>query len=506
MSRIFFFLMFFAFTHSSIAQSSDNPYDFRDTESNDGLIRVRYNNKYGFINEKGKITIPLEFEKAENFDQGLAKVSKDGETYGFIDTKGRVVIPLKYEYVREKFVNGYMPAVYNRKYGMINNKGKTIVPHQYDKLEDFSNGLAIAGVEIGGEVKFGYVNEKGDQIIPLMYQSLGNFQEGLALAVKDEKFGFINIKNETVIPFQYETASSFSEGLAAVETGTGWGFIDQKNRMVLSPVYTYAGSFKNGEAKVYDQVDKYFIDKKGRRLKDGRWLLIYTKGLKMGEQYWDLSTKNEHVKLNEKYNAGFKFTIRSFDDHNYKEFTLMSKNHVYTQYAEGNLTREKMKDLVSEHVTKRSSYVDYISYSKLKKKWHVGVSRYPAYKQQLYIEHASFPHDLVNDNFKKGFFISTIAFGDGHWIIIMRKESYQHQLVKSYDADALDLNEINNILSQGYAITALAKNDFTHNIVFTKGTGIKEQLLRWEEEIPALDIKNYWEKGYDLYKVYYLQR
>ena len=70
-----------------------------------GLARVEKNDKYGFIDKTGKVVIPLEYDDAWNFKEGLAqydfkeglaKVKKD-DKWGRIDTTGKVVVPLKYD-------------------------------------------------------------------------------------------------------------------------------------------------------------------------------------------------------------------------------------------------------------------------------------------------------------------------------------------------------------------------------------------------------------------------
>ena len=43
--------------------------------------------KYGFINKKGKVVIPIKFDYAQQFYEGEAEVSLNDETF-YINTKG----------------------------------------------------------------------------------------------------------------------------------------------------------------------------------------------------------------------------------------------------------------------------------------------------------------------------------------------------------------------------------------------------------------------------------
>lgn len=75
-------------------------YDGYAFNFSDGLAWVEKDRKYGFIDKTGTVVIPLEYDRAYNFSDGLAVIrghnaAGDAE-YGFINTDGAVVIPLEY--------------------------------------------------------------------------------------------------------------------------------------------------------------------------------------------------------------------------------------------------------------------------------------------------------------------------------------------------------------------------------------------------------------------------
>ena len=53
----------------------------------EGLARIEFNGKYGFIDKKGNIVIPAVYDLALYFDEGLSRVEVSGK-WGFIDKKG----------------------------------------------------------------------------------------------------------------------------------------------------------------------------------------------------------------------------------------------------------------------------------------------------------------------------------------------------------------------------------------------------------------------------------
>ncbi|MBR6250567.1 MAG: WG repeat-containing protein, partial [Bacteroidales bacterium] len=55
------------------------------------------NGQYGYINLKGEVVISPQFDGAESFSEGLARVKVDGKC-GFIDKKGTIVITPQFDY------------------------------------------------------------------------------------------------------------------------------------------------------------------------------------------------------------------------------------------------------------------------------------------------------------------------------------------------------------------------------------------------------------------------
>lgn len=71
-------------------------YDCFNQEKGLSIIKVCVGEKVGFIDETGKIIIPIQYDAASNFSEGLCVVSI-GKKVGCIDSLGNVVLPLQYE-------------------------------------------------------------------------------------------------------------------------------------------------------------------------------------------------------------------------------------------------------------------------------------------------------------------------------------------------------------------------------------------------------------------------
>ena len=71
----------------------------------DGLMMIaegeigRGDRRYGFVNCKGEVVIPVQYTYAEDFSNGCAIVASPGTGTGVINTRGEVIVPLKYNSV-----------------------------------------------------------------------------------------------------------------------------------------------------------------------------------------------------------------------------------------------------------------------------------------------------------------------------------------------------------------------------------------------------------------------
>jgi len=212
-------------------------------EFSEGLAAVYVSgHHYGYIDKTGQMVLPLQYSGADNFSEGLARV-EIGLKSGYIDKTGKMVIPLMYDAASD-FSEGLAAVVVGGRYGYIDKTGKMVLPPQYDKAERFAEG--VANVEIGGE--WGYIDKTGKKAIPLQYHA--SWPEGLDAHFKDGKWGYINETGKMIVPPLYAAAHKFSEGLAAVENGDKWGYIDNTGKMVIAQQYLIADNFSEGLAAV----------------------------------------------------------------------------------------------------------------------------------------------------------------------------------------------------------------------------------------------------------------
>lgn len=112
-----------------------------------------------FIDKTGKIVLmPKNVTVDGDFKEGLARVKGRNQKIGFIDNTGKVVIPLKYD-VASDFFDGLAMAAVNDKGGFIDKTGEIIITFKYNGALPFENGFAL--VRSGNN--FFYVDKIGTE-------------------------------------------------------------------------------------------------------------------------------------------------------------------------------------------------------------------------------------------------------------------------------------------------------------------------------------------------------
>lgn len=279
-----------------------------------GFFPIKEFGKWGYINSEGETVINCQFDKAEQFSEGLAAMLID-TLWGFIDTTGKIVIEPKFFKVAQ-FSDGLCNVSLQQDTGIVNAFIKTdgsiafISPYKgissfaYDRATveineevcvidktgkivfnthyPYGGGLPLQDGVVhvwggkGGWVEEGlsnvwrgdstrYYDTEGNLLMQLDGMGHNNFNNGLALV----NACFINKKGEAKIkPKRKDLVYfDFSDGLArAVIPGYDYkaGFIDTSGKIVIPIQYHNIKDFKEGLAAFEDKDGWGFIDKTGK--------------------------------------------------------------------------------------------------------------------------------------------------------------------------------------------------------------------------------------------------
>lgn len=201
-----------------------------------GLAKVQYNNKYGFINTNGKEVIPIKYAETGNFSDGYVWVKLNSNRYIYLDKDGNQTIS-DYYHLASDFRDGIAKVIkigsdaqdfrdINKFYGVgytffIDKMGRKVA-RQLGLLNKTSkNGCGC--VDFSGNIK-----------IPLIYYRCPDFVNGVAIVQQNQKYyqkvqwkekswleerstmkyGLIDINGKEIIPIKYDDLYLLKSGIA----------------------------------------------------------------------------------------------------------------------------------------------------------------------------------------------------------------------------------------------------------------------------------------------------
>lgn len=233
------------------------------------LYRIHVNEKFGFINEKGKLVIEPQFDNAFLVFSDSVCYAETGERHGLINTTGEFILDLSsdiyyvYQFREETHVAIFVAN--NGRRGLINKFGDIIIPAIYKDVRFNDYGYIVEDT-LGN---MGYVNSYGEFIVPCEYDAVNGYNEGLMVVATSSKYGYVDTIGIWVIDSIYDDARAFGNGFARVLVNNKWEFINHTGTKV--------------EKLNYDEILSGFTGNRAFVRKGDKTLLIDTLGTKIAE-------------------------------------------------------------------------------------------------------------------------------------------------------------------------------------------------------------------------------
>ena len=259
------------------------------------LFPVLKNGKWGYMNLKGGLMVPAEYDDAGPFQDGLAVVSKE-DLFGIIDKKNQRIVDFQYNEILE-FVNNLAIVKKEDLYGVINRAGKLIFPLIYEDISiakndvyetlkegethyfrgdyspvlyteeelplTFSEKMASvhpefevigeldrasnrAVVKVAGQLN--YIDSTGKLMLVTAMEwfsdaaNLASYQGAYAVFRKKEKYGLMDITGKMVQKNVYEASGPFT-GYWPVRDKGNWALLDVKGKVILPFEYSFIRYF-----------------------------------------------------------------------------------------------------------------------------------------------------------------------------------------------------------------------------------------------------------------------
>ena len=194
-----------------------SPFIEKEIKESKGIYHFLYKGKYGIVDRNLVLKIPVALDDIDpeyKFSgQGMERV-KYGDKYGFINVfTGEMVTPFEFSDTR-KPTAGFFWVKKNNKWGCIDKTGKVRIPFLYDEASGFTSEDRSA-VAING--KFGHIDKTGKIRTPLKYQFASYFNNGTSMVRINDKYGYIDVKNRFIGKSDYDTALPFDRKTTTAE-------------------------------------------------------------------------------------------------------------------------------------------------------------------------------------------------------------------------------------------------------------------------------------------------
>lgn len=246
-----------------------------------GLIPVMIGNKWGYVDNRGTISIDCIYDSASIFKQygqnnvrlgrgrpGIvfAEVRLNNKI-GVIDQRGRYYLDPDFDSTESPTQEEFKAM--NEQPGIkYKNNSKVVLLGLFDgriseSTSSTSSDINLKPVRVNG--KYGFVDKNDRMIIPASFQKAMDYFEGLAAVKYSDKWGFVDDKGNIVVDCKFEDVNNFANGYARVKMDNKWGYIDKSGKYIVEPIFNYCWDFSVGKAKVrMDDGSIRYIDKSGK--------------------------------------------------------------------------------------------------------------------------------------------------------------------------------------------------------------------------------------------------
>ena len=185
----------------------------------------------------------MEYEEIREYVDGMARI-RFKKRFGFIDKKGETVVAPFSDEV-ENFSEGFTLVTIKGKKGFVSFSGDWIAAPMYDDGKNFSAGLA----PLSQSGKYGYIDKSGNFVIPMQFNNALEFDvaSGLACVATAGKWGIINTSGTTVIPMEFDKVEICTDGYVYVEKNGKCGIYSHRGKVIFEPICDSIERLKGGK-------------------------------------------------------------------------------------------------------------------------------------------------------------------------------------------------------------------------------------------------------------------
>ncbi|MEK7433705.1 MAG: WG repeat-containing protein [Cyanobacteriota bacterium] len=271
--------------------------------NNENLFIVSINNKFGLINMKGEIIIPIEYENLELNKENYIN-ARIGNTSFVFDKSGKELSSVKKEKLYNRLENTNNERIFiselNKKLGVIDDNDKIIIDFKYDYISNsiiyknfviFKLGTRTGLLDLSSGKEI--IKAKYDDISPIEYNEdlfkirindkigLFDVKRNITLEPKydeidytvfpdkfifglNKKYGVIDINGKIILEAKYDEKVVFSDSLIVFSLDKKSIYLDQNLKEIFVSEYSIV-SYNYNSYIMVEKDNRYgFLDKKGK--------------------------------------------------------------------------------------------------------------------------------------------------------------------------------------------------------------------------------------------------
>lgn len=177
------------------------------------------NKRYQILSEDGKFRSVKNYKAMKNIGTNKLLVKLD-KKYGVIDLKENVIIPIKYKKFEQLNQNLFLTKL-NGFWGIINSSNKICIRNEYDKIKPIQNSYLLKKYD-----KYGLADKDGNIILSNDYDSIKSLDEYL-VAKKDGRYILLDSDGKILTNESYRKIKMERNALKLQLEDKSWKTINQ---------------------------------------------------------------------------------------------------------------------------------------------------------------------------------------------------------------------------------------------------------------------------------------
>lgn len=336
--------------------SVDGYYTYEDGYKHAGYIvsnKTQEGYRYGYINNNGKLILPLEYNKLERItdikdnDNAYLIGAKNGQ-FGLKKNENDV-IKNEYQSIAYDTNNQLLVLEKSKQYGVANLDGKIIVPTKYNQINivgiylyaqndqgttvynnngtqaNINMNISILNTEnekyrirINSEngTKYGVIGKDGEQILEEKYHYIEYLYENYFIVSDDNsKLGVMDDKNRTKIAIENDSLQRVENTdiiQAVVIKDTKLTTLYAKDMNIICQMQNATVKVENDYIKVYNDDEIKYFSKDGKELKNTEVYKDNVLFAKKENEKWGFADKNGNIVVETKYDKVTEFNEYGF--------------------------------------------------------------------------------------------------------------------------------------------------------------------------------------------------